>query len=360
VSRGRILTTHTGSLPRADVPDVRAAVQQVVDRQLELGIDVIDDGEQSKSGFVAYVNERLGGFEPVAGFVNPYLISKEHAAFPEFYAPQRGPADLSTHLTCTGPIRYTGSELVRLDIDNLRAALRGRDPAGVFIPAASPASVEGWQRNTYYPDVESYLFAIADAMREEYRAIVDAGFVVQIDDPWLAMHFMLDPNADVRSTQAWAALRIAALNHALAGIPEDRVRHHTCYGINMGPRETEIEMRHLVPLLLQINAAGYSFEFANPRHEHEWEIWEDVDLPDGKYLIPGVITHTSVLVEHPELVAQRILRFVDVVGAERVMAGSDCGFATNPSRAPEVHPTIVWAKLRALAEGARIAQQHLS
>jgi len=355
----RILTTHTGSLPRAEQPvELPAAVQWIVDKQLELGIDVIDDGEQSKAGFVAYVNERLGGFSPAVRFVNPYLVSKEHRAFPEFYRGQRPMSEGSAHLTCTGPVTYIGQAHVQRDVENLRRALRGREHADAFIPAASPASVEGWQRNAYYPDAESYLFAIAGAMREEYRAIVDAGFVLQIDDPWLAMHYMLEPDADVASTYAWAELRIAALNRALAGIPQERVRYHTCYGINMGPRATEIEMKYLVPLLLRINAAGYSFEFANPRHEHEWQIWEHADLPEGKYLIPGVISHTTVLVEHPELVAQRIRRFADVVGARRVMAGSDCGFASNPRAVPEVHPTIVWAKLRSLVEGARLASSN--
>jgi 5-methyltetrahydropteroyltriglutamate--homocysteine methyltransferase len=371
-----VRTTHTGSLPRpeslqrlmADVQDgvaidtglfareVRSAVAEVVQRQIEIGIDLVDDGEQSKLGFVSYVNERLGGFTPSANFVNPFPGSREHRAFPEFYAAQRGSAgSFPGHLTCTGPVRYTGAALVQRDIANLRAALGERDPATAFIPAASPASVEGWQQNAYYANAETYLFAIADAMREEYRAIVDAGFTLQVDDPWLAMHYMLDPEADVRSTYAWAEPRIAALNRALAGIPEQRVRYHTCYGINMGPRTTEIEMKALVPLLLRINAGGYSFEFGNPRHEHEWTIWRDVALPEEKVLIPGVISHTTVLVEHPEVVAQRIRRFAGIVGPDRVIAGSDCGFASNPRSVPEVHPTIVWAKLRALVEGARLA-----
>jgi 5-methyltetrahydropteroyltriglutamate--homocysteine methyltransferase len=237
----------------------------------------------------------------------------------------------------------------------LRAALQGREPAGAFVPAASPASIEGHHRNAYYPDEQTYLFAIADAMRDEYTAIVDAGFMVQIDDPPLAMEWTLDASGDIKTLYGWAELRIAALNRALAGIPPERVRHHTCYGINMGPRTTEIEMKHLVPLMLQINAAGYSFEFGNPRHEHEWSIWENGRLPEGKYLIPGVISHTTVLVEHPQLVAQRILQFVRLVGAERVVAGSDCGFASNPRAVPEVHPSIVWAKLQSLSEGARLA-----
>ena len=375
----RIMTTHTGSLPRPerlrglmiDVQDgkavdrqvyeneIRAAVRSSVDRQLETGIDVVDDGEQSKPGFVTYVNERLGGFTPSASFVNPYTASKEFARFPEFYAERRDPnqaaAHRTAHATCTAPVTYVGQKHVARDIDNLRRALAGREPAGAFIPAASPASVEGWQQNEYYADEQSYLFAIADAMREEYRAIVDAGFIVQIDDPWLAMHYMLEPDADIRSTCEWAELRIAALNRALEGIPERMVRHHLCYGINMGPRTSEIEMKHLLPLLFKIAAAGYSFEFANPRHEHEWQIWEGVDLPDGKYLIPGVVTHSSVLVEHPELVAQRIRRFTGIVGNGRVVAGTDCGFASNPREVPEVHPTVVWAKLQSLVEGARLA-----
>ncbi len=339
--------------------EVRAAVKAIVDKQFDLGIDVIDDGEQSKVGFVAYVNERLDGFSTGISYDPVFAGSKEYLAFPEFYAQYEGPGRSAPHLTCTAPITYKGAAQVRRDIENLRAAIGNRDPAGVFVPAASPGSIEGFQKNAYYPDAQSYLFAIADAMREEYRAIVAAGFIVQIDDPWLAMHYILDPNADVRSTYEWAELRIAALNRALEGIPPAMVRHHTCYGINMGPRATDFEMQYVVPLLFKINAGGYSFEAGNPRHEHEWQIWEGVDIPDGKYLIPGVVTHCSVLVEHPELVAQRIRRFADVAGAERIVAGTDCGFASNPGNVPEVHPTIVWAKLQSLVEGARLAGERL-
>jgi 5-methyltetrahydropteroyltriglutamate--homocysteine methyltransferase len=262
-------------------------------------------------------------------------------------------------MVCTGPISYKGQAELQRDLANLKRASAGLPVADVFVPSASPASIEGWQKNEYYRSDEEYLGAIAEAMREEYQAIVDAGFLVQLDDPWLAMHYMMDPDAEVADVLAWGALRVEALNHALRDIPPDRIRYHTCYGINIGPRTSDLELKHFVNLVLSIRAGAYSFEAANPRHEHEWQLWENVKLPDDKILIPGVITHTSVLVEHPEVVAQRLLRFANVVGRERVIAGSDCGFATNPGGVPEIHPKIVWAKFAALAEGARIASDAL-
>ncbi len=376
----RILTTHTGSLPRPDTlvelmqakdagrsydlaafdAAVRDAVAEIVHRQVGLGIDVVDDGEESKVGFVAYVNDRLAGFEPYEAKGSPFAGSREFRAFPEYYqwvlrTQGGGPGAGVPHMACTGPISYKGQALLRADLDNLKAALRGLSPADVFVPSASPASVEGWQRNDFYRSDEEYLFAIADAMHEEYAAIVREGFLVQVDDPWFAMHYTLYPDASVEDCLAWGKLRVEALNRALRGIPAEQVRYHTCYGINMGPRTTDLGMEHMAKLMLEVNAGAYSFEAANPRHEHEWKIWETIPLPDDKILIPGVISHTTVLVEHPDLVAERILRFTRLVGAERVIAGADCGFATHPSATPEIHPTIVWAKLGALAEGARRA-----
>ena len=385
LSTDRIRTTHVGSLPRprplielmlarqAGRPvdpsryasEVAKAVDEVVARQVALGIDIVADGEESKPSFVAYVNERLGGFEPETGAARhrtSFDGSREHLAFPEFYASHaqgRAPGSRPPHLVCTGPITYQGKALVEADIANLKAALAKTKGAVAFMPAASPASIESWQRNAHYKSEEDFLFAIATAMREEYRAIVDAGLMLQIDDPSLVTHYTSTPSLDMPAMQAWAEVRVAALNHALEGIPADQVRHHTCYGINMGPRVHDLELKHIVGVLLKINAGAYSFEAANPRHEHEWRLWEEVKLPEGKALIPGVISHTTVLVEHPELIAERLLRYAKVVGRERVIAGADCGFASHPSAEPEVHPTVVWAKFAALVEGARLASKEL-
>jgi 5-methyltetrahydropteroyltriglutamate--homocysteine methyltransferase len=247
---------------------------------------------------------------------------------------------------------------VRTDLENLRAALVGVDAEEAFIPAISPTGVEGWQRNRYYRTDEEYLYALADAMREEYRAIVEAGFLVQIDDPRIATHYVSHPELSLEQVRRWAQVRIEALNHALRDIPRERVRWHTCYGINIGPRVHDMELKHILDLMLTIRAGAYSFEAANPRHEHEWRLWEGVKLPAGTVLIPGVITQSSVLVEHPELVADRIVRFARLVGRENVIAGADCGFGTFAG-STEIHESVVWAKLASLAEGARLATKQL-
>ena len=372
----RILTTHAGSLPRpsdllelvnsgaafdqgSNAQRIRLAVSEIVRRQAELGIDVIDDGEYGKPSFVSYINERLGGYEvdTRVGPRNQWATSREGRSFPEFYA-QTNPASTHTHMICTGPITYKGQVQLKRDIDNFKAALQGVAVQEAFMPAISPANIEDWQNNAYYKSPEEYLFAIADAMREEYTTIVDAGFLVQIDDPRLVTYYILHPEASIEDCRRWAELRIAALNHALRDIPPEKIRFHTCYGINMGPRIHDMELKDIVDLILKIRAGAYSFEAANPRHEHEWKVWKKVKLPDGKILIPGVISHSTILVEHPELVADRIIRYAEIVGRENVIAGSDCGFATFAG-SKEVHPSIVWAKLKALSDGARIASEYL-
>ena len=377
-SSERILTTHAGSLPRpADLLDVverdgakafaaaaaaarlRAAVAGIVRKQAELGIDVVDDGEYGKPSFVSYINERLGGYEvdTVAGPRNQWAASREGLSFPEFYA-QTHVASRHPHMVCTGPITYKGHAQLKRDIDNLKAALKGVEVEEAFMPAISPSNIEEWQRNAYYKTQEEYVFAIAEAMREEYRAIVDAGFLLQIDDPRLVTYYIIHPEASVADCRKWAEIRVAALNHALRDIAPEKIRFHTCYGINMGPRVHDMELKDIVDIILKVRAGAYSFEAANPRHEHEWKVWKNVKLADGKILIPGVISHSTVLVEHPELVAERIVRFAGVVGRENVIAGSDCGFATFAG-SKEVHPSIVWAKFKALADGARIASKAL-
>ena len=378
-SSERILTTHVGSLPRpADLLEavnareqgepvdeaahsarLRGAVSEIVRKQVELGIDVIDDGEFGKPSFVSYVNERLGGFEPDTKVRrgSPWADSREARSFPEFYAEALASARHS-RMVCTGPVSYRGRAQLQRDIDNLKAALDGAATVEVFMPAISPTSAADWQRNAYYETEEEYLFAIAEALREEYEAIVQAGFLLQVDDPHLVTYWVKQPELTLAQCRTWAELRVEALNHALRNIAPDRIRHHTCYGINMGPRIHDMELKDIVDIILKIRAGAYSFEAANPRHEHEWKLWETVELPDGKSLIPGVISHSTVLVEHPELVAERIARYAGVVGRENVIAGADCGFATFAG-SKEVHPSIVWAKLNSLVEGARIASRQL-
>ncbi|HWF39167.1 MAG TPA: cobalamin-independent methionine synthase II family protein [Candidatus Acidoferrales bacterium] len=372
-SQQRILTTHVGSLPRpAELLAANAgangilrdAVAKIVQRQSEIGLDIIDDGEFGKPGFITYVNERLAGFEPGSPKGNPWAGSREAQSFPEFYEQSirsaGSPTTASTHIqmVCTGPIQYKGLQQLQRDIDNLKAALNGVSAEEAFIPAISPSNIEDWQKNAFYKTDDEFLFAIADAMHEEYKAIVDAGFLLQIDDPRLVTYYMLHPRASLEDCRKFAELRVEAINHALRGIPEDRVRFHTCYGINMGPRIHDMELKNVVDIILKIRAGAYSFEAANPRHEHEWQVWENLKLPAGKILIPGMITQSSVLVEHPELVAQRIVRFANVVGRQNVIAGADCGFSSFAGSL-EIHPSIVWEKFKSLVEGARLASKQL-
>jgi 5-methyltetrahydropteroyltriglutamate--homocysteine methyltransferase len=378
-SSGRIITTHVGSLPRP--PDLlaeimagapigphaqsvhaarlEAAVKEVVRKQIELGIDVIDDGEFGKTSFVAYVNERLGGFEidRDAPRQIPWAQSREARSFPEFYA-QAPAAPRPNRMICTKPVTYRGKAQLAADIDNLKGALDGMRPLELFMPAISPASAADWLHNGYYKSEEEFLFAIADALREEYETIVDAELLLQIDDPQLVTHWTKQPDLTLDQWRKWAATKVEALNHALRNIPPEKVRHHTCYGINMGPRIHDLELKRVVDIILNIRAGAYSFEAANPRHEHEWKVWETAKLPQEKCLIPGVISHSTVLVEHPELVAERICRFAKVVGRERVIAGADCGFASFAG-SKEVHPSIVWEKFKSLADGAKIASRQL-
>jgi 5-methyltetrahydropteroyltriglutamate--homocysteine methyltransferase len=377
-STKRILTTHAGSLPRPpDLLEMLAtkeqgqpvdeakraarlpgAVKEIVQKQIELGVDIVDDGEYSKPSFVTYTNERLAGFEidKEHRHRGPWEGSREALSFPEFYA-QIHVGSRQDRMVCTGPITYKGHALLQRDIENLKAAI-GDAKIEAFMPAISPSNIEEWQRNAYYKTNEEYIYAISEAMREEYKAIVDAGFLLQIDDPRLVSYYLVKPDASIAECRKWANTRVEALNHALRGIPSDRIRHHTCYGINMGPRVHDMEVKHLLDIILKIKAGAYSFEAANPRHEHEWKIWGNARLPKDKVLIPGVISHSTVLVEHPELVAERIVKYASLVGRERVIAGSDCGFATFAG-SKEVHPSIVWAKIQAMTEGARMASKAL-
>jgi 5-methyltetrahydropteroyltriglutamate--homocysteine methyltransferase len=376
----RIRTTHVGSLPRpADLLDqmkarlagkaydgeryesrVRRAVGECVRRQVDCGIDIVADGEQSKPGFFTYVKERLAGFEPRPGKKVPFFDA-ERQAFPEYYqeyfarAMTGGSIAPVVPMVCTGPVKYSGEEALRRDIDNLKAAMAASGAKAAFMPSVAPS---GAGTNEYYKSDEEFFFAVADAMREEYKAIVDAGLYLQVDDPFLTDNFS-DPALDERQHRRVAEIHVASINHALRGIPAEKVRFHTCYGINEGPRVHDPALGVVAPYMLQVNAGAYSFEAANARHEHEYHYWESAKLPDDKVLVPGVITHASNIVEHPELIAERLTRFARIVGPDRVIASADCGFSSQATYKPEVHPSVIWAKFQAMAEGARVAAKRL-
>ena len=376
-SNERILTTHTGSLPRpADLVEmiqarenretsddasfnlrVKAAVAETVAQQIEAGIDVVSDGEMGKPSFASYVKNRIAGFDSQ----NPEpRIFTDRAEFPEWNA-RSSPIStaLSVRPMCTGPLSWTDKAAVQNDIDNFKAALDGADHEDAFIPSASLGIISEIMHNRYYPSEEAYLYALADVMKEEYQAIAQAGLVLQIDAPDAAMgrhsQFGFQTLAEFRSA---LAQRIEALNHALESIPQEQIRFHLCWGNYEGPHHHDVPLREIVDLVLQVNAGAYSVEAANPRHEHEWRVWEQVKLPDGKVLIPGVIDSTTHFVEHPELVAQRIVRLANLVGKENVIAGTDCGFSTSAG-VPRVDQAVMWAKFRTLAEGAKLATREL-
>jgi 5-methyltetrahydropteroyltriglutamate--homocysteine methyltransferase len=383
-STDRILTTHAGSLIRpADLLEHMAArrdgtpydegayqdsltesVGAVVRRQAATAIDVVSDGEFGKSiSWAQYALTRLSGFErrPVEPGANPFARGADRERFAEFYNELDASDTPATTMdsVCVGPIAYTGQAELQRDIDNLRAALDGVSVAEAFLPVAAPSSVIPDRKNEYYTTDEACLEAIAAAMRTEYRTIVEAGFVLQLDDARAAVAYdRMVPPASFEDYRNWVARHVDVLNHALDGIPEDRVRYHVCWGSWPGPHMTDVPLRDIVDLVLHVNAGAYLIENANPRHEHEWRVWRDTRLPDGKILIPGVISHATNVVEHPELVAERIVRIARLVGRENVMAGTDCGFAQGAFYR-RVHPSIMWAKLEALAEGARIASAEL-
>ena len=380
-STERIYTTHVGSLPRpaalldlmkagADGQAVdeaelaateRAAVAEIVGRQRAAGLDVIADGEQSKTGFFAYIGQRLGGFEPRPGRTTMTRFQVEFDSFPEYYEQYFKGAMLgssavpSVPLACTGPVSYVGQERLAKDLGNLRAVVGDAGPDEVFVSAVAPSGVGG---NEYYPTEADYLNAVADALHVEYTAIIDAGFTLQVDDPFLSEVFSYS-TAPLAEKLATAELGVAATNRALRGIPRDRVRLHTCYGINEGPRVHDAPLAELISLLLTVEAGALSFEAANPRHEHAYHVFESVKLPDGMVLLPGVISHATNIVEHPDTIADRIVRFAERVGRENVVASADCGFSSQATYSPEIHPKIMWAKFEALSEGARRATARL-
>jgi 5-methyltetrahydropteroyltriglutamate--homocysteine methyltransferase len=380
-SEERILTTHTGSLIRppsvsafdqarraGEAVDeaaydeaLHAAVADVVRDQVAAGIDVPDDGEFSKASWATYINDRISGFQHDPDRLQDYNFTGRDSTerFKEFWERERMGGRWRGADVCVGPIEYVDQHSIHRDIANLKAAMEAAGVEEGFLPVAAPASAAFNGVNDYYPTDEEYIYALAEALRTEYLAIYESGLLIQVDDAVLANVWDdLMERGGREEYRKWAELRIEALNHALRGIPEDRVRYHLCFGSWHAPHVSDAPLEDIVDLILRVNAGAYSIEAANVRHEHEWRVWEDTHLPEGKVLIPGVVTHHTLSVEHPRLVADRIVRYASIVGRERVIAGTDCGFQQGAGL-ERAHPTIIWAKFQALAEGARIATQEL-
>ena len=377
-STDRILVSHAGTLPRppelgnafdasVGVPaNLANLVQGVVRRQAEIGVDIVNDGEYGKrGGFSNYVRERFSGIErhgAPPGHQSHDVMARDRRDFPGFHENFGwfGTAASANALTqvnqpefCTGAIAYTGQAAIQRDISNLQAALQGLDVDGYY-PAITPGTIEHWLWNEHYPSEEAFLFAIADALHEEYKAITDAGLVLQLDDPDLPDGWQMDPAMSVADYRAYAQLRVEALNQALRDIPQEQIRLHVCWGSGHGPHKNDIDLRHIVDIVLSVKAECYSVEAANPRHEHDLHVWEEVKLPPGKSLMPGVVTHCTDIIEHPRLVADRLIGYAKLVGRENVIAGTDCGLGGRVG-----HPEIAWAKLEAMVEGARLASNEL-
>jgi 5-methyltetrahydropteroyltriglutamate--homocysteine methyltransferase len=377
-STEKILTTHVGALPgpmeawSGDVPDeeLRSAVREVVDKQRAAGIDIVNEGELTKGGnWVAFINSRLSGFEPGRDGMTFALLrdSADWVEFADFYQKaleggtlfeqtRSAPTQTNRRMdwVCRSPIRYTGQAALEREIDLLRSAIGHERSDEAFITTTAPASIEVGRKNEYYRDDVEFLYALADALKVEYEAIAAAGFLVQVDDAWLAALWdRIGIKMGLEAYKKYCMVRVEALNHALANVPEEQVRYHLCWGSWHGPHAHDIPLADLVDVMLAIKAQTYLFEAANARHEHEYTLWEDVGLPEGKILAPGVVTHSTPLIEHPELVSQRIQRFANIVGAENVIASTDCGLGLR------CHPQVAWAKLKALGEGAALASTSL-
>jgi 5-methyltetrahydropteroyltriglutamate--homocysteine methyltransferase len=378
-STDRILVTHVGSLARPDdlmemlvarnerapfdpgalAKRTREAVAEVVQKQIECGVDIVNDGELGKSNFSRYTRERLSGFveRPAdPNFKATAIFGRDLAEFPDYFN-RGGRASIGHHTRvfyCAATLKYIGQDEVKSDIEILTAALQGKNFVEAFLPAIAPGTMEHWMKNEYYPTDEAYLFAIADAMREEYKAIVEAGFVLQIDDPDLADAWQMHPEMSLAEYRKYQELRIDTLNHGLRDLPIERVRFHMCWGSYHGPHKYDIPLKDIVDLILKVNAGAYSIEASNPCHDHEWRVWEETNLPEGKILIPGVVGHYSDFIEHPQAIADRLVRYAKIVGRENVIAGTDCGIGSRVG-----HPQVGWAKFQAMAEGARIASKEL-
>jgi 5-methyltetrahydropteroyltriglutamate--homocysteine methyltransferase len=383
-STDRILTTHVGSLIRPDALQdflrakqsgkpydkagydacLKSSVAEVVHEQADVGIDVVSDGEFGKSiSWSQYVLERLGGFErrPIKPGANPFMRGVDREKFAAFYAELDAKEHVATTVeaVCTGPISYTGQAELARDIENFKAALKGVDVEEAFLPVAAPASVIPDRKNEYYKSEEELIRAIGAAMHTEYKMIIDAGFILQLDDARAAVTYdRMVPPGSFADYRKWLGLQVDVLNEAIAGLPADRIRYHVCWGSWPGPHTTDVALKDIVDLILGMKVGAYVIEGANPRHEHEWRVWENAKLPEGRVLIPGVISHATNVVEHPELVAERIVRLAKLIGRENLLAGTDCGFAQGPFYR-RVHPSIMWAKLDALVKGAELASAEL-
>ena len=378
-SSERILVTHVGSLARpqglmemlvarnegspynsdALAKRTREAVDDVVQKQIECGVDIVNDGELGKSNFSRYTRERLGGFveRPAdPNFKPTSIFGRDMVEFTEYFN-RGGRTSVGHHARvfyCVEPLKYVGQDEVKSDIENLKAALQGKKIEEAFLPAVAPGTMEHWMKNEYYPSDEAYLFAIAEAMREEYQAIIDAGFILQIDDPDLADAWQMYPEMSLADYRKYQELRIDALNHGLKDLPLDRIRFHMCWGSYHGPHKYDIALKDIADLILKVRAGAYSIEASNPCHDHEWRVWKEVKLPEDKVLIPGVVGHYSDFIEHPRAIADRLVHYAEIVGRENVIAGTDCGIGSRVG-----HPQIGWAKFQAMAEGARLATKEL-
>jgi 5-methyltetrahydropteroyltriglutamate--homocysteine methyltransferase len=376
-STDRILTTHAGALPRppglremvaakaagqsydrtAYDTTLRSSVAEVVRRQVECGIDCVNDGELSKTNFTDYVRERIAGYEarPSSGVRRLSITARDQTKFADYFVvnPPRltNPPSMPV---CVDKLRYVGQTDLARDLDNFKAAFAGVNAAHAYLPANTPGTIEHWMLNEHYESDEAFVFAIAEVMHEEYQAIVDAGFLLQIDDPDLPDGWNCLPGITVADYRKYAAMRVEALNHALKGIPREKVRLHVCWGSHHGPHHDDIPLKDIIDLIFRVNAGSYSIEASNPCHEHEWKVFEDVKLPEGATLIPGVVGHCTDFIEHPDLVAERLVRYAKLVGRENVLAGTDCGLGPRVG-----HASICWAKFEAMAEGARRATKIL-
>lgn len=370
-STNRILVSHAGTTPRPPDLPLPDAVVEVVRKQVEVGIDIVNDGELSKSNFTSYVRERLGGIQAADNTQKQQLPSRNINArdvreFPQFFssggggfgrgrAPAANAAALFAPMVVTSPITYVGEPTTRADIANFKAALQtAGDQVEGFLPAIAPGTVEHWLYNEYYKTDEEFLFALADALHHEYKAITDAGLNLQIDDPDLPDGWQMFPQMSVADYRKYAEVRVEAINRALRDIPEEQVRLHVCWGSGLGPHKNDIDLADIIDIILKVKAQVYSIEAANPRHQHEWRVWQNVKLPEGKSFMPGVVGHATDIVEHPRLIADRLVQYAGLVGKENVIAGTDCGVGSRVWNGE-----IAWAKFAAMAEGARIASGEL-